>query len=806
MNRKKHPSDSNSFKQRRHRRAKRLWLQHKDLIGQNMNTEGTSFSDFCKKIQNVNEAANIRSYPTQALGRKRNMFLKAMALDDNKFREWVQNRLYRLAYDNKRSITDFTPRDIAMGLQKWEGLLRNSDPGFGKYDTQFKQYTDRFLKVATALIGNTTSGQGTKGVEPHEAPSLSPASEPVSPTMMNYQVSSPKQVQNQPVQSQDMENIPQEEIGPAPEEQQFMDVIQQIQDAMSMKDKDFMNYAENQLMERGIDVETSNPAEIDQAMDEEFQQILDSIPEGSPYYEQEQEIEELFAAYKQRFLELFSKMQGKLIGKLDKADQVNSKRLEKIKKDPSLFEVGIVVSSAVANGVPLEQTGVTELEMNKLQKDPITYTSTKRLVTNLFQAYPQLAKGIPYWMGRETNPSELSETWSGSDGTSVSDIVFDFGEKRMKFKNEKFVGCGKDSKEDACISQVKVAIKINETNIVPKNPKDSNAIFDSVVEYFRTKDYDFSSDSALYQRLLADGIQPEQARIMAQEIVEQVKIAKMDLQNILQSPDIRRDMKFFLSEMAVKTKTIVDILPGFKKEYIYCALTGEGRFKEGSMREANFILSSDETGERVVFVPIDRNLAEQIGNESQFSINVVAPKVSKTDPLIKKYTDMGMSKEEAQQKISLDYPYRLNQLLDVIEQANANSMMMDPNMAGTILPESSVLYTFMSNMRQLKEDLGLPQPIMDPESTEYINAAFEYAFESFTNMVRFFGFEFKDAASTELNLYNMFYAQQPYDMGASLNNRINMNNELGDEMIQNRLENGVQNKWFEYKQKERPTV
>jgi len=499
-------------------------------------------------------------------------------------------------------------------------------------------------------------------------------------------------------------------------------------------------------------------------------------------------------------------MQDNMLGKLDKANQVNSKRLEKIKKDPSLFEVGIVVSSAVATGMPLEQTGITDLETNKLLKDAITYSATKRLTTNLFQSYPQLAKASPYWMGRETNPSELSETWGGTDGTSVSDIVFNFGDKRVKFKNDKFVNCSKDSREEACISQVKIAVKINETNIIPKNSKDSNAIFDSVIEYFRTKDYDLSSESSLYQRLLADGVRPEQAKIIAQETVEQIKVAKMDLQNIVQSVDIRRDIKFFLSEMAVKMKNIVDILPGFKKEYIYCALTGKGRFKEGSMREANFILSSDETGERVVFVPIDRNLAEQVANESQFSINVVAPKVSKTDPLIKKYTDMGMSKEEAQQKISLDYPYRLNQLLDVVEQATANNMMMDPNMAGTILPESSVLYRFMSNMRQLKEDLGIPQPMIDPESQEYINAAFEYAFESFTNMVRFFGFEFKDAASTELNLYNMFYAQQPYDMAASLNNRVNINSELGDQMIQNRLENGVQNKWFEYKQKERPTV
>jgi hypothetical protein len=776
-----------------------------------MNKEGISFSEFYKKVENVNEAANIRSYPSQALGRKRNMFLKAMALDDNKFREWVQNRLYRLAYDNKRSITDFTPRDIAMGLQKWEGILRNSDPGFGKYDTQFKQYTDRFLKVATSLIGSDYSAQGTKGVEPHEAPSLSPATEPVSPTMINYQVDkAPAPQQQQPMQNSEMQQEPEEQIGPTPEEQSFIDTIQQIEYAMSLKDKDFINEVENFLMERGIDLTTSNPAEIEQVLDEEFQSVLDSIPEGSPYYENEQEIEELFSQFKERFFQMFDKLQSKTLNKMDKSDEVNTKRLEKIKKDPSLFETGIVVSAAVATGIPLEQTGITELELNKLQKDSITYTATKRLVTNLFQAYPQLAKGVPYWMGRETNPSELKQEWGGTDGTSVSDIVFDFGDKRMKFKNDKFVGCGKDAREDACISQVKIAVKINETNIVPKNPKDSKAVFDSVVEYFRTRDYDFASSGSLYQRLLADGIEPQQATIISQQITEEILTAKMDFENIIQTPDFRKNVKIFLKDIAVKLQRVVDLLPSFKQEYIYCALSGCGRFKEGSMRQANFILSSDETGEKVVFVPLDRKLASSIAESSQFAVSVVSPKTSKTDPLIKKYTDMGKTKEEAQTEISLDYPYRIYTLIDAVEQANINAMMVDPNMAGMILPESSVLYRFMNNIKILKEQDDMEQstiqPMVDLETQNYINAAIEYAFESFTNMIRFFGFDFENAASTELNLYNMFYDQQPYDMAASLNNRVDMNNELGDEMIQDRAENGIQNKWFEYKQKERPTV
>ena len=70
------PTRSNRYKKRINQEAKAAFVANKNLIG-NMNTEGQSFPDLLNKI---NEAATIRSYPTQAIGRKRNMFLKTLAL------------------------------------------------------------------------------------------------------------------------------------------------------------------------------------------------------------------------------------------------------------------------------------------------------------------------------------------------------------------------------------------------------------------------------------------------------------------------------------------------------------------------------------------------------------------------------------------------------------------------------------------------------------------------------------------------------------------------------------------------------
>lgn len=796
MKKRKHPSDSDSFKKERHQKAKALWQQNKALIQQNMNTESNTFSEFYKK---VNEAVSIRPYPSQAIGRKRNMFLKALALDDNKFREWVQNRLYRLAYDNKRSITDFTPKDIASGLQKWEGLLRNSDPGFGKYDQQFKAYTDRFLKTATALLGNPASGQGTKGTEPSEAPSLTPAGEPVSPTMINYQTGGAAPQEEQPQEQVPQGEMEQPEI--SPEEEQFLQKMQELQEILALGDDEFMQHVEDSLMQRGVDAATANPVDIEEALDEDFQDLIDSVPEGSQFTQDEQMIEDMFAQYKERFLSLLESMRGDMILKTAKADKVASARAQKLKKDPSLFEIGIVVSAASATGFDYQESGVTDMELKKLQKDTITYSAARRITSSLFQTYPQLSKAAPMWMGRETNPSELRQDWEGTDGTSNSDIVFNFGTRKVKFKNNKFVSCNSDTRDESCMSSARMILKINDMSIAPKNQKDMKAVFASVIEYLRTRDYDFSNQSSLYQRFLADGMDTQQARDMAQSVVEQMQMFKSDFEMITQSSEFRQDMKMFLKELSVKLQEIVQLLPGFKQEYIYSSLSGCGKFIEGSPREANFILSSDENGDKMALVYLDRNFAAQLAPEVQMSMNILPPKVGKKDPLLQKYVKMGMTKEEAQVKIAEDHPFRLNELLDRVEQSN----MLNANMVGSILPENSILYSFMNNMKVLKEQ---EEPLVqnDPETQEYINAAINYAFETFTNMIRFFGIEFGEVSTTEINIYNMMYSEQPQNMAADLNNRVDMNNQLGDEMEQNRLENGVQNKWFEFKQKGRPSV
>ena len=55
-------------------------------------------------------------------------------------------------------------------------------------------------------------------------------------------------------------------------------------------------------------------------------------------------------------------------------------------------------------------------------------------------------------------------------------------------------------------------------------------------------------------------------------------------------------------------------------------------------------------------------------------------------------------------------------------------------------------------------------------------------------MIKFFDIQFNQVDSENYNLYNMFSAEQPTNMVDQINNRVDMNNEIGDEIQQMRLQ------------------
>lgn len=809
---KKTPKYSNSRKQKDALTTKAMANEF------NINVENMSFSSFYDKLQKINEEASIKEYPPQAIGRKRNMFLKTLALDDNEFKEWVQNRMYRIAFDNKKSVSDFTPKDIGIGLQKWEGVLRDGDPGFGQYAEQFKKYSQRFLNIASGLLTTDMAGQGTKGVDPSDAPPNSPAQAPAgTPSLVKFQMgggggvsgggnkssggasrAAPVGAGSPPAASAPKKGeVPQI----TPEEHQIDGVLQDMVDALQMKDKEFVSHVENKLLQDGIDPMSVNPVEMEDRLDDDFQTLLDGLPTDSPI--DPHEIEIIYGEYKERFIRLTGTLLNKAKKSHDAAGEVAALRVGSIKGDASTFEIATVASAAFALGQPLQTAGLSSRETKKIQQDKVTFGASSRLINTLFTSYPALSKTEVFWMGRETGKHELHSNWNGSSAAPITDMVFDFGETRWKFKNDKFVRCSPKDRTEEGMSKVRVNFFVNNIGLNPKNPQETKAIFEAAIENLRTKDYDLVNPSRLYHRFLADGIEPTEARERAADVIHTTQIMREAFKSIEHAEHTEKIYNIFGKYLITHLNKITELLPGLKQEFVYVSLTGCGRYTDSSDREANFILSSDENGDKVVFRPIDDELSARIAHEIEMKYKPVVAKLGKTDPIIQKYVSKGMTIKDAELKVSTEEPYRISKILELIKASVASNSMTNPQAQGQILPENSILYSFIKNIKLLREqdEMVAPPQQMDQENLEYIEAAIDYAFSTFTNLIRFFEVDFMDVAVTEFNLHNMFFAEQSQNMVSDINNRVDTNNQIVDKIQQERVENGNQNKWFEYKQK-----
>lgn len=139
-----------------------------------------------QSMPSINEAAIIKQYSVQAVGRKRTTMMNAMQLDDAEFLNWVQDRLYRLAHENERPVSEFSVKDLASGLQQWENLFSSQDKEWGKYRDAFMKYKDRFIKAASVIL-NTAQASGSLNDSPSKAAPNNTLGSPASPTMVKHQ-------------------------------------------------------------------------------------------------------------------------------------------------------------------------------------------------------------------------------------------------------------------------------------------------------------------------------------------------------------------------------------------------------------------------------------------------------------------------------------------------------------------------------------------------------------------------------------------------------------------------------------------
>lgn len=130
------------------------------------------------------EEVIIRPYSVQAIARKRNMMMNTLELNDAEFMNWVRDRMYRVAEQNKIPIKELSIDLVASGFKEWENTFRQGDKDFDKYAQQFVQYSEKFLKFASQIAHQVMTDPTPGKLTPDEK-----TVSPVSPKMVKFQAS-----------------------------------------------------------------------------------------------------------------------------------------------------------------------------------------------------------------------------------------------------------------------------------------------------------------------------------------------------------------------------------------------------------------------------------------------------------------------------------------------------------------------------------------------------------------------------------------------------------------------------------------
>lgn len=110
--------------------------------------------------------------------------MNSLQLNDQEFMNWVRDRLYRVAEQNKIPIKELSMDLIISGFKEWENTFRQGDKDFDQYAGEFSQYSQRFIKFAGKVMRDNTVNPSPGKMTPSAE-----AVPPISPKMVKFQTS-----------------------------------------------------------------------------------------------------------------------------------------------------------------------------------------------------------------------------------------------------------------------------------------------------------------------------------------------------------------------------------------------------------------------------------------------------------------------------------------------------------------------------------------------------------------------------------------------------------------------------------------
>ncbi len=249
-------------------------------------------------MRSVNEEAVIKQYSVQAVGRKRNTMMNAMQLNDAEFMNWVQDRLYRLAFDNEKPVSSFTVKDLMSGLQRWENLFSTQDKEWGTYRDPFMKYKDRFIKAASVIM-NTGEASGSLNDPPSKAAPNNVDGAPSSPTMLKFQASGGPNAKEQGGSAPTRGGGGGGKAAPAKSSQQAYgraEYLQYFQQLLSMEDKEFAEFVQDKILSSEKDPSAVNKKMVKKLLDSDEKEV-DKV-----FAKETKDMNKLYKKYSKRFL------------------------------------------------------------------------------------------------------------------------------------------------------------------------------------------------------------------------------------------------------------------------------------------------------------------------------------------------------------------------------------------------------------------------------------------------------------------------------------------------------------------------
>jgi len=227
--------------------------------------------------------------------------MNSMQLDDAEFLNWVQDRLYRLAHENERPVSEFSVKDLASGLQQWENLFSSQDKEWGKYRDSFMKYKDRFIKAATVIL-NTAQASGSLNEPPSKSAPNNTNGSPASPTMLKHQAAdgtadTQSSITNQGKTNQARQQEQPQEYGPS-------EYLQYFQQLLQMDDASFAEFVQDKILS-GEKAPTNMNVKSIKKMLEKDEKEVDKV-----FKKYTKEMHKLYKEYSKRFLNTVKMMTG----------------------------------------------------------------------------------------------------------------------------------------------------------------------------------------------------------------------------------------------------------------------------------------------------------------------------------------------------------------------------------------------------------------------------------------------------------------------------------------------------------------